>query len=457
QTAVVSACLLILTACGDVGDETGGGGTPPVCQQALMPASIRSASVLPSRVSAPDWNAPRVVGEVLVIHAAGHLRSGKLSAQAVQTLNGLGTQALTPTLTRVVTPAGETDQALAARLEAEGLSTQPNFRYQALAVPNDPGYRTGIEVSGSTITQTYLPRIRAQAAWDFLTACGKTPVSVKTAVLDTGADASHPDLAGRLTAARNYTGSTVNADTTDTDGHGTSVIGLLGAATNNGVGVAAVTWSGQNLMPYKVLGTGGGSTAQVAQALNDAVAQGAKVVNMSFGIMPSEYGKDPGDKVLDSALNAAAASAVLVAAAGNTSRDGVYYPASNPNVIAVGAIGTGNTLACYSARPNAAYPRALDLVAPGGGGQGSCAGANATDDILVLRPRTQANPSGYGLSAGTSEATPLVSGVASLMRAANPALSAPQTRALLLSSANTTTVSGYALLDALAAVKAATQ
>ncbi|UQN09950.1 S8 family serine peptidase [Deinococcus sp. QL22] len=405
-----------------------------------------------STVSTPDWNAPHVPGEVLVTHAAGRLSGGKLSAQALRALSRVEAQAITPTLTLASVPDGESEEALAAQLQEEGLTVQPNFVYRALAVPNDPGYNGGIQIDSIPISQTYLPRIRAQAAWDFLAGCGKTPVSVKTAVLDSGADSNHPDLDGRLVAARNYTGSAVTSDTNDTDGHGTAVIGLLGAATNNGIGVAAVTWGGKNLMPYKVLGAGGGSTAQVAQALNHAVAQGAKVVNMSFGIKPSEYGKDPGDKVLDTALNAAAASAVLVAAAGNTALDGVYFPASNPNVIAVGAVGAGNSLACYSARPNSTYSRPLDLVAPGGGG--GCAGTSQQDNLLVLQPTSQGS---YGLSAGTSEAAPLVSGVASLMMAANSALTAPQTRALLLSSANKTTVSGYALLDALEAVKAATQ
>lgn len=451
--AVLSACLLVLTACGNLGDGGGeGGGTDQVCQQAALPAGLRLAAVVPSTVSAPNWKAPHVPGELLITHAAGGLGGSRLSAQAVRVLGEVRVQAITPTLTLATVADGESEKVLAAQLEGAGLSVQPNFLYQALAVPNDPGYNGGIQVGGTGMTQHYLPRIKAQAAWDFLAGCGKTPASVKTAVLDTGADSKHPDLAGRLITARNYTGSAVNTDTNDIDGHGTAVIGLLGAATNNGIGVAAVTWSGQNLMPYKVLGAGGGSTAQVARAITDALGQGAKVINMSFGIIPGQYGQDPGDKVLDTALNAAAASAVLVAAAGNTPNDGIYFPASNPNVIAVGAIGVGNTLACYSARPNSSYARALDVVAPGGAG--GCAGSRPQDNLLVLKP---ASLGGYGLSAGTSEAAPLVSGVASLMRAANPALTAPQTRALLLESADSTSVSGYALLDALAAVKAATQ
>ena len=144
-------------------------------------------------------------------------------------------------------------------------------------------------------------------------------------MLDTGADGGHADLQGRPLGGKSFVDASA---TTDSGGHGTATTGLIGAATNNGVGLAGVTWGGQTLLPVKVLGTDGGSTSVIAQGLNYAVAQGAKVINMSFGVEGN-----PGDPALDSALNTAAQSAVLVAAAGNTSGDGVYYPASNPNVI----------------------------------------------------------------------------------------------------------------------------
>ena len=205
-----------------------------------------------------------------------------------------------------------------------------------------------------------------------------------------------------------------------------------------------MTWSGRTVLPIKVLDAAGNtSTSDLTQGLNAAVAQRAKVINMSLGIVG-----DPGDAALDAALNAAAQTAVLVAAAGNTRGEGVYYPASNPNVIAVGAVGSSDTqLACYSARPNDTLTRRLDLVAPGGAGVDVCDGAEVGQDHLVLAPNNR-----YTTTAGTSEAAPLVSGVAALMRAANPGLTAPQTRALLLSSARVS--GGLPLLDANAAVRA---
>ncbi|MEF2279701.1 S8 family serine peptidase [Deinococcus sp. YIM 134068] len=447
---------LLLTACPgpSVGDEDDG---TAVCPQAIpggvpLPASVRAASVVQTQVPTPDWTAPHVPGRVLVVGAGG-----TLSAQGLSLLSTVRTQRVTDDLTLAVTPAGETDRAFAGRLTAAGLRAQPDFIYRALAAVNDPGYpgNEGFINESRTVTlfQDYLPRINAEGAWDFLTACGKTPMAALTAVLDSGADGSHEDLNGRLLSGATFNGGT--AATQDSDGHGTAVTGLLGATTNNDVGLAGVTWSGRNVLPVKVLeasstNQANGSTSTLAAGLNYAVRQGAKVINMSLGFA-GEAGSDPGDQALEAALNSAAQSAVLVAAAGNTPNQGVYYPANNPNVIAVGALGASNTaLACYSARPNATQTRALDLVAPGGAGAGVCSGATASQDMLVLAPGDN-----YALSAGTSEAAPLVSGVAALMRAANPSLTAAQTRALLVSSANSS--GGLPLLDAEAAVRAATQ
>ncbi|MFC4639626.1 S8 family peptidase [Deinococcus hohokamensis] len=441
------ALTLSLAACG--GSETTPAPAPTpapstaICPQTTGTAAVGSASVAPLSVSGPvnaDWSAPHVPGRVLVVGTGG------LSAQrAVSALSAVQTQAVVPGLTLAVTPAGESDQAFANRLENTGLKVQPDYLYRKLAaVVNDPGYPGNNGFQG--ISQDYLPRIRADQAWLFLTACGKTPAGALTAVLDSGADASHEDLQGRLLPGAAFVGTT--AATVDEDGHGTATAGLIGAATNNAKGLAGVTWTGQNVLPVKVLNSvGEGSTTTLVKGVNYAVSQNAKVINMSLGLTVAG-GTDP---ALDSALTEAAKSAVLVAAAGNTATEGVYYPASHPKVIAVGAVGASDgVLACYSGRPNTQYPRALDIVAPGGAG--NCAGATYAQQLLVLAPMNQGK---YASGAGTSFAAPLVSGVASLMRAANPNLTAEQARTLLLASVNR--ANGLPLLDANAAVRAATQ
>ncbi|SEJ33297.1 Subtilase family protein [Deinococcus reticulitermitis] len=459
---------LLLAGCGGVipGDgRTGGGGTHSgACQiggQAVSgggTVSTRGASP----TAAPDWQAPRVAGQVLVEDAGG------LSAQALRALSTVQTLRLEPGVLIALTPSGEGDAAFASRLGAAGLRTQPNFLYQPLAVPNDPGYpgNGGVPVGTGRYDQDYLVRIRAPGAWAALAAAGQDNAGVVTAVLDTGVDAGHPDLAGRLLPGCSFGArgevsegaSEVSADSPQDRGHGTGVAGLIGAATNNALGVAGVTWQGRNVLPLKVLADDGASTASIRAALNHAVGRGAKVINMSLGA-PGDFG----DQLLKEALTRAARSAVLVAAAGNTSSQGIYFPASDPNVIAVGAVGRADSLACYSARPGGASgSRQLDIVAPGGNGGTSATVTNDVGpnearcrvtseyDVLTLTARDRGS---YTLRLGTSEAAPLVSGVASLMWAANPGLSAAQVKARLLGSSRT--VNGLKLLDAEAAVKAA--
>ncbi|MFC4427425.1 S8 family peptidase [Deinococcus navajonensis] len=446
------ALTMSLAACGG-GETTPTPPTPPQPAPAICPqtqstgtAAVSGAALAPLSTSGPvdaDWSAPHVPGRVLVIGAGGSLSAQ--SAGAVRVLSTVRTQEVVPGLTVATTPSGESDQAFANRLEDTGLKVQPDYLYRKLAaVVNDPGYPGNNGFQG--ITQDYLPRIRADQAWLFLTSCSKTPVGALTAVLDSGADATHEDLQGRLLPGAAFVGTT--AATVDEDGHGTATAGLIGAATNNARGLAGVTWSGPTVLPVKVLNNvGEGSTTTLVKGVNYAVSQNAKVINMSLGLTVAG-GSDP---ALDAALNEAAKTAVLVAAAGNTATEGVYYPASHPKVIAVGAVGSSDgVLACYSGRPSAKYPRDLDIVAPGGAG--NCAGGTYAQQLLVLAPMNQGK---YSAGAGTSFAAPLVSGVASLMRAANPSLTADQTRALLLATVNT--ANGLKLLDAYAAVRAATR
>lgn len=457
---------LLLVGCGGVIVEEGGpggGGGGSTCQiggQALGGPTGLSAAA--PHTDAPDWGAPRVAGEVLVEDA------GALGAQALGILSTVQTQRVDAGLLIARTPQGESDVAFAARLGDAGLRTQPNFLYRSLAVPNDPGYpgNGGVAVGSGRYDQDYLVRIRANQAWNALAAAGKSNAGVLTAVLDTGVDAGHPDLAGRLLGGCAFGAAggisdgapEVSGNSGQDRGHGTGVAGLIGAATNNALGLAGVTWQGRNVLPLKVIAEDGATTASIRAGLNYATQRGAKVINMSLGA-PGNFG----DQALKSALTQAAKSAVLVAAAGNTSSQGIYFPASDPNVIAVGAVGRADSLACYSARPGGASgARQLDIVAPGGNGGTSATVTNDVGpnearcrvtseyDVLTLTARDRG---AYTLRLGTSEAAPLVSGVASLMWAANPGLSAAQVKARLLGSSRT--VNGLKLLDAEAAVRAA--
>ena len=230
--------------------------------------------------SMPDWSLPHVPGEVLIVGGAASAIMGTLS------LDGHGVQ---PTdaegVVRVQTPAGESDQAFAARLPqslsagspdagqigAQGLQqgavlVQPNYIYSALSVPNDPGYPTvgnaGIVIAGTAYDQDYLTRIKALGGWDAVQAAGKPVAGAVTAVLDTGIDRNHPEFQGRLLPGYDFANN--DADPSEVlsgdVGHGTSSAGLIGAAGNNGVGLTGLTWSGQNLLPVRVFDDSGGAT-----------------------------------------------------------------------------------------------------------------------------------------------------------------------------------------------------
>jgi hypothetical protein len=193
------------------------------------------------------------------------------------------------------------------------------------------------------------------------------------------------------------------------------------------------------IMPVRVFPSGGGgaNTASVARGLDWAVANGARVINMSLGC-----GNCPGSSTLDDAIQrAAAAGVVMIAASGNSPID-VHYPARHPSVMAVGAITRSGSVASYSARGTG-----LDLVAPGGS-------SGAPGEFIW-----QDTPVGFDGIAGTSMASAHVSGAAALLISRFPAASAAQvSNALTCSAVDITTpgwdgASGSGRLDAGGAVE----
>lgn len=472
---------LVLAACGQ--PSTGGNGNPggpgkynpPPPGQPLNtntqgsysitgnvqfsgPLSASSAPSLSPQaaLAQSNWQAPHVPGVVLIRADLGSFR-----AQAAGVLAGLKAQSVGDGLTLVEAGVGS-EREVAAKLAAAGFVTQPNYVYRLQAVVNDPGWpeNEGINIGGTLYDQDYLTRINVADAWAVLGQ--KDPnlrKGVKVAVLDTGVNANHPDLVGHILPGMNFSVNPPNSDTSDTsaNAHGTSTAGLIAASTNNGIGIAGVTWGGQ-ILPVKVFdANGGATTVSLTGGVNYAVTQGAQVINMSLG-----FPGNNSDPALSQAISDATGQGrVVVAAAGNTPNDGLYYPASDPNVIAVGAtyqpdpINQPNTelVACYSAQPKAGQ-KAVDIYAPGGPGGKANAGGNVTPcgdqnyNLLSLGPNN-----GYQLITGTSEAAPQVSGAVSLMLAANPGLSVSQVRSILVSSGRS--FSGGTFLNVGAAVRQA--
>nr|WP_269205003.1 S8 family serine peptidase [Motilibacter aurantiacus] len=232
---------------------------------------------------------------------------------------------------------------------------------------------------------------------------GTAPV---VAVIDTGADAAHPDLVGALVAGADIVnGGTV---TKDPDGHGTHVAGIIGARVDNGTGVAGLVPDAR-VMPVNVFGPDGLAwSSDIATGIVWAVDHGAKVLNLSLG-------SDSSAPVEEAAVRwALEQGAVVVAAMGNDGESGspTSYPAAYPGVLAVGATAPDDSRASFSS--TGAH---IGVAAPG-------------DDVLSTYPGNR-----YAYLSGTSMATPYAAAAAALVLGAWPALRPGQVVAHLRSTA----------------------
>jgi subtilisin family serine protease len=249
--------------------------------------------------------------------------------------------------------------------------------------PDDPDYVVGF--------QWGLEMVRAPAAWYV-----STGYAVTVAVVDTGVDLAHPDLVDSLVAGWDIVGD--DASPTDGHGHGTHVAGIVGAATNNALGVAGMGW-GTKVMPVRVLDDRGeGDVWSVAQGIRYAVDHGARVINLSLG------GDSGGESLADAIVYAQDRGAIVIAAAGNQNTSAPFYPAAYEGVIGVSATNASDEKASFSN-----YGAYVDVAAPG-------------DSIYSTLRR----PAGYGYMSGTSMAAPMVSGLAALLWTHHPEASAAQ-------------------------------
>ncbi|GAB4533511.1 MAG: S8 family serine peptidase [Pleurocapsa sp.] len=257
---------------------------------------------------------------------------------------------------------------------------EANYQYQALDVPNDPDYSK----------QWNFRNINIEQAWDETKGDGVT-----VAVIDTGVS-QVPDL--KLTKfVKGYDFVNDKVDASDDNGHGTHVAGTIAQSTNNGYGVAGIAYQAK-IMPLKVLArSGGGTVADIAEAIKFAADNGADVINMSLG-------GGGASKLMEEAINYAYSKDVIViAAAGNENRNSSSYPARYAKVMSVSAIDSAGTKAPYSN-----FGAGVDISAPGG---------SETGKIIQNTIDPRSGQSVFVGFQGTSMAAPHVAGVAALVKA----------------------------------------
>jgi len=334
-------------------------------------------------------------------------------------------------------PPGVTVETAMARLKKNPNVevVEPNYMRSIQSLPNDANF-SELWGMNNTGQQSGTPDadIDAPEAWDKET--GSSDIVV--AVIDTGIDYNHEDLAaniwtnsgeipdngidddgnGYIDDVHGYNFSYRNAAPLDDVGHGTHIAGIIAAEGNNGVGVAGVSWS-TKLMPLKTHNIFGSAyMTDIISAMVYAVDMGANVINASYGCQGTTC-ISVAEQDAISAVNEA--NILFVAAAGNSSYDNDSFPAypasyDIPNIVSVAATDRNDNLASFSNYGNVT----VDLGAPGA-------------EILSTVP-TGFDASGYALADGTSMSTAYVSGAAALLLAHSPALAVEDLKATLLNS-----------------------
>ena len=236
--------------------------------------------------------------------------------------------------------------------------------------------------------------VDAVEAWNVTTGIDSAGNATKVAVLDSGVATDNPDINPKVVARTNFTTS---RDNEDNYGHGTHVAGIIAATANNGIGVAGVC-PGCTILAGKVLTDNGmGSSSGLANGINWAVKNGAKVISMSLAVGAST--------TLETAVNNAwGAGVVLVAAAGNGGNTTMMYPGAYSNVIAVGATDNKDLKASFST-----YGTWVDVAAPG------VSVYSTFPNHRFVLAREYGRSMGYDIGSGTSMSTPIVAAIAALV------------------------------------------
>ncbi|RME85318.1 MAG: hypothetical protein D6775_03115 [Caldilineae bacterium] len=386
---------------------------------------------------------PHVEGELLV-----RLRPGLSAASRPAALQDARTLETIPAL-GIIRYRIDGDLATAlARLNADPAVAfaEPNYLLFPDFDPDDP-YYVNYAANNSVPNGGYLNRMHMSQAWDITT--GRSEIVV--AVIDSGIDLDHEDLAGALWQNNdeipangldddqngfvddiygwNFAGNDANVD--DWLGHGSHVAGIIAARMNNGLGIAGIAPKTRVMAVGIFAPPGFGTFADLVKALLYATDNGASIINLSLGGTAYSRGEEMAVEY------AVRHGVTVIAAAGNNGENVYHWPAAHPSAIAVGAVTAQDAPAWFTNTGDF-----VDLVAPG-------------VNIWSLR-----FGGGYTTKSGTSMATPHVSGLAALILSRNPTLSPAEIRTILETTATDLgpigrdDLFGYGRIDARAALEA---
>lgn len=323
---------------------------------------------------------------------------------------------------------------------------QPNYRYSLIddeASPGDDRSASKTKAATASLNDTdaeklwHLNTIQAEEAWELLD--GVSHQKTRVAVLDTGVDTSHPDLQANLNKSlcRDTSYGDERSLNGDDDGHGTHVSGIIAAAANNNLGVAGVASgadnSGVELFVVDVFQGEDAYTSAIIAGIQYASRNQAKVINMSLGYANGGALNWEDYLLKDAVDEVTAKGTTVVCAAGNDNNQVPNYPADFDSCISVISTNQSNERSNFSN-----YGKAKDLSAPGGQTQ-----LNSNGKEIVTEGILSSWPGGYAWSAGTSMASPVVAGVASLLYSIDSALSVEQIKDILYETATDIGPSGW--------------
>jgi subtilisin family serine protease len=386
-------------------------------------AGIRMA---PGRETQPMWQYEMNGHQyVLPADAAPLVEQGRLDRRLFD-VTGLVAQGLDDAATRTVPLVVEG----AAPAGTERTAAVPSRGLTVVEAPKDGAAWQGMRTARSSgkvwlngrvkpTLEDSVPQVGAPSAW----AAGFTGTGATVAVLDTGYDPHHPDLAGTVAASHDFTGDGI----TDAVGHGTHVASTIAGSGAASHGRRKGVAPGARLLIGKVLGKRGGTEAGIVEGMQWAVDQGADVVNMSLGSGPTD-GTDLMSRTLNE-LSESSGTLFVVAAGNNGARESVGSPGAADRALTVGSVTKDDELSVFSSRGPRIGDHGLkpEIAAPGS--DIVAARAEGTNPALSVDEQ-------YVRMSGTSMATPHVAGAAAILAGQHPDWTGARIKDVLVASAH---------------------